>query len=169
MRPELEQDFRDFVESRWSDLVRTAVLLTGDHSSAEDLVQQALVIAHRKWGQLERRHEQSSYAYVRAVMVNLQNSWWRRRRVAESSYAVLPERPGDDETTTVEHRDELCRALLGLPAQMRACVVLRYFEDLSEAETAAALGISLGSVKSQTSRGLSRLRERIHPATNLVH
>lgn len=152
-----EDDFRDFVQSRWLPLVRTASLLTGDQASGEDLAQQALVIAHRRWPSIVR--QDAPYAYVRAVMVNLQWSWWRRRRVDETLWGEPAFDVGEpDRTGSVADRDALWRAVLTLPPRMRAVLVLRYYEELSEAETAETLGCSVGSVKSQTSRALDRLR-----------
>jgi len=158
---EAEAEFRCFVETRWQHLVRTAVLLTGDQGRAEDLVQQTLVIVHRKWRSIEPG---ATMAYARAVLANQSASWWRRRRHPE----VLIASPGDelpgsaqagrDAMAQIDARDELLRALATLPPRMRAVIVLRYYDDLSEADTAEALGISAGSVKAQASRGLDRLR-----------
>ena len=153
-----EAEFRDFVQSRWQQLLRTAYLLTGDHGRAEELLQTALVRTHRRWRQIERTD--APEVYVRKVLVNLHNTWWRRARRREDPVGTVPERadPGPDCYTTYEQRDELWQAVLALPPRMRAALVLRYFEDLPEAEVARILDCSLGSVKSQTSRGLDRLR-----------
>lgn len=153
-----EEEFRRFVQARWHALVRTAYLLTGDRGRAEDLVQQTLVKVHRRWSHIASA--ESPYAYTRAALANESASWWRRRRVAET-LGDLPahaDRDPSDHYRHVDTRDQLARAVLQLPPRMRAVIVLRYFEDLSEADTAHALGMSLGSVKSQTSRGLERLR-----------
>ena len=159
-----EEDFHQFVLARWHPLLRTAILLTGDKGLAEDLVQMTLVKVHRRWRHIERTD--APMAYARAVLVNLSASAWRRRRVAETLTDSMPDRTGAgrDEFAHVDLRDELCQAVLTLPPRMRAAVVLRYFEDLSEAETARALGCSIGSIKSQTSRGLDRLRNVLTPA-----
>jgi RNA polymerase sigma-70 factor (sigma-E family) len=152
-----ETAFRDFVESRWQALVRIAYLLVGDHGYAEDLVQVALVRTHRNWHRIERRD--APEAYVRKVLVNLASSHWRRRwRHREHPAEQVPDRAVPDATEHADRRDELWSALQLLPPRMRAVLVLRYFEDLSEAQIAAALGCSTGSVKSQASRGLARLR-----------
>src|ERR687886_1461249 len=152
-----EQDFREFVVGQWHALLRTAYLLTGDRGDAEDLVQSALVRVHRNWHRIERRDAPA--VYTRRVLVNLNASIWRRRlRLREQPTAELPERPGADPAEAHALRDERRRACLRLPPRQRAVLVLRYFEDLSEAETAATLGISVGAVKSQTSRGLDKLR-----------
>lgn len=152
-----EAAFRDFVEARWQALVRIAYLLVGDHGYAEDLVQVALVRTHRNWHRIRR--SDAPEAYVRKVLVNLASSHWRRlwRRV-EHPAAHLPDRATPDPTTDADQRDELWSALSALPPRMRAVLVLRYFADMSEAEIAAALGCSAGTVKSQASRGLARLR-----------
>jgi len=153
-----EEEFRRFVEARWHSLVRTAYLLTGDRHRAEDLVQQVLVKVHRRWSHVGR--DGSPYAYTRAALANESASWWRRKRVPESlgEVPVSADRDPRDAYAAYDARDEVARAVLGLPPRMRAVVVLRYFDDLSEADTAAALGMSVGSVKSQASRGLDRLR-----------
>jgi RNA polymerase sigma-70 factor (sigma-E family) len=155
-------DFRAFVERQWAPLMRTAYLLTGDRGHAEDLVQAALEKTHRRWDRVGRM--ESPGAYVRRTMVNTAVSWRRRRRVSE-----VPLQPGDgphadDQYGRVDQRQQVLAALRELPPKMRAVLVLRYFEDLSEADTAGALGCSVGSVKSQSSRGLERLRARMESA-----
>jgi RNA polymerase sigma-70 factor (sigma-E family) len=149
-----EDEFRQFVVARSPALLGTAYALTGDRGLAEDLLQVSLLKTYRHW----RRVRSSDHpdAYVRRVMVNQRISWWRRRRVAESDHPV-PDRPGPAGSSP-EDRDELLRALRALPPRTRAVVVLRYWEDLSEAEVARLLNCSVGSVKSQASRGLARLR-----------
>jgi RNA polymerase sigma-70 factor (sigma-E family) len=152
-------DFDDFVAARWGALLRMAYLLSGDRDRAEDLVQTALVRAHRHWSRIRR--DGTPEAYVRKTVVNLNNDWWRRLGSRERRVTSVPEEQGGltaDPYAAVELRDELWTALRQLPPRMRAALVLRYFEDLSEADTAAILGCSLGSVKSQCSRGLARLR-----------
>ena len=156
----VEVAFEDFVVARWPRLLRTAYLLTGDHDRAEDLVQNALVRAHRHWPKLVRAG--SPEAYVRKIMVNLNTDWWRRLGSREHAGGIAPgvDRPaGADAYEALLVRDELWTALRSLPAKMRATLVLRYFEDLSEAETAHVLNCSIGSVKSQCSRGLARLQQ----------
>lgn len=151
-------EFHAFVTGRWHALVRTGYLLTGDHHAAEDLVQSALVRTHRRWDRIERR--EAVEAYVIRTMINLQCNHWRRRRVGERLYAAIPEQLSREDHTSAFHlREELWTALQALPTRMRAVLVLRYFEDLSEAETADLLGCAVGTVKSQASRGLDRLRQ----------
>ena len=152
-----EDAFREFVIARWGALLRTAFLLTCDRERAEDLVQSALVRAHRHWPKIHR--EGRSEAYVRKTMVNLNTDWWRRLGSREHRVESVPDGGvSADAYATFDLRDELWAALQQLPKRMRAVLVLRYFEDLSEAEVAAILGCSIGTVKSQCSRGLGRLR-----------
>jgi RNA polymerase sigma-70 factor (sigma-E family) len=152
------------VETRWHSLLRLAYLLTGDRGRAEDLVQSALVRVHRHWRRVERADGHDAYA--RRTMINLNISWWRRRRVEEHLVDQLPEPPAArGHADAHADRDQLVRGLATLPPRMRAVIVLRYYEELSEAECAAALGCSLGTVKSQTSRGLERLRAALADAS----
>jgi RNA polymerase sigma-70 factor (sigma-E family) len=150
-----EDEFRQFVVSRTPALLGTAYALTGDRGLAEDLLQAALLKTYRHWRAV--RHSEHPDAYVRRVMANQRISWWRRRRVAESGLP-LPDRAAPDRSSGIEERDELWRALRQLPPRTRAVVVLRYWEDLPEAEVARVLDCSVGTVKSQASRGLDRLR-----------
>ena len=142
-----------------------AFLLTSDRGEAEDLLQTALLKTSRHWHRLNDR--EAAYAYVRRVLVTTHTSWRRRRRVHEVLIDRLPERVSGGSTELEPGR--ALQALEQLPRQMRAVVVLRYYEGLSEAETAAELRCSLGSVKSQASRGLARLRELLDsPAPTTV-
>lgn len=146
--------FEDFVTSRSPRLVRTAYLLTGDPHLAQDLVQAALA---RTWPHWDRISADRPEAYVRTVMVRLQRSWWRRAWRGEVPSAVLPERaahPGD----AVEDRLEMARALAVLPPGQRQIVVLRYVDDLSVEQVASIVGVAPGTVKSQSAKGLARLR-----------
>lgn len=153
-----EREFHDFVTARRADLVRTAFLLCGDPDEAHDLVQTALMRVHRRWRSIER--SDAPEVYARRILVNLAASWWRRRlRVRWVPLSDVLPVPAPDSTARLGDRDELWRAVMTLPPRTRAVLVLRYFEDLSEAETARQLGCSVGSVKSQGSRGLARLRE----------
>jgi RNA polymerase sigma-70 factor (sigma-E family) len=153
-----EAEFRDFVVGRTPALLGTAYLLTGDRAAAEDLLQASLTKAWAAWRRVSAAD--SPEAYVRRVMANTYAAWWRRRWHGERPTEVLPETVhGADPTVVVDDRDALWRALGTLPRRQRAVLVLRYFEDLSEAETANALGISVGTVKSQASRALAKLRD----------
>jgi RNA polymerase sigma-70 factor (sigma-E family) len=144
-------DFAEFVAARSGALLRTAYLLTGDHHEAEDLVQTALIKVVPRWGRLREPEP-----YVRRVLVNESISRWRRRRWRETSVPEV-----HDRTITGHDVDEqlvLRQALARLAPRQRAVVVLRYFDDLTEAQTAGVLGISLGTVKSQSRDALARLR-----------
>lgn len=151
--------FDDFVTARSDQLLRTAFLLTGDHGLAEDLLQTALAKAWSSWARIETNPE----AYVRAIVVNTYATWWRRKWRGEQPTGNVPEPAGQfgagaDITEVADSRSDLRTALGTLPRRQRAVVVLRYFEDLSETETARVLGCSVGTVKSQTSKALAKLR-----------
>jgi len=148
--------FAEFVAARGQALQRTAFLLTGDWALAEDLVQTALARAYPRWGQIRRDDPE---AYVRRVIVNTWSSWWRRRWRGEVPTETLPEHAATDEYAGSDRRGALRAALDRLPRRQRAIVVLRYHEDMSEAQVAHALGISVGTVKSQASRALAKLRD----------
>jgi RNA polymerase sigma-70 factor (sigma-E family) len=151
--------FDEFVRARTASLLRAAYLLTGDQHLAEDLVQSALARTHVAWRGL--RHSGNAEAYTRKVMYHLQVSWWRRRRVPESVTGYAPE-PRDTEWNDIADgmvaQLMLRRALDRLTPKQRAVLVLRFFEDRSEAEAAEILGVSAGTIKSQTARALIRLR-----------
>ncbi|MCM4079187.1 SigE family RNA polymerase sigma factor [Paractinoplanes hotanensis] len=155
-----DDGFRAFVEQQWGPLVRVAYLLTGDRGYAEDLVQAALEKTHRKWARVSRM--EAPVAYVRKAMVNTATSWRRRRRVSEVPLLVT-DSPAADAYGSVEQRQQVVAALRTLPPRMRAVLVLRYFADLGEAEVADLLGCSVGTIKSQASRGLDRLRTHLNP------
>lgn len=157
MQAEQEDRFQEFVRARWSHLVRTAYLLTGDAHHAEDLTQTALAKAYRSWRRVSG--SDNPEAYVRRMLVTCNSDRFRKRRVKESLTDAPPERAGRDESVTrVDERGVLLGALAELPPRQRAVVVMRYWEDLSEAEVAEVLGCSQGTVKSQASKGLAKLR-----------
>jgi RNA polymerase sigma-70 factor (sigma-E family) len=147
-------EFDAFVAARSPGLLRTAYLLTRDRGQAEDLLQVALTKSWFAW----RRIDGAPEAYVRKVIVTTYATWWRRRWRAEAPTADLPEIPHPDQTPAVDTRDAIDRAIGQLPRRQRAVIVLRYYEDLSEAEIATALGISVGTVKSQAARAIATLR-----------
>ncbi|MEV6526004.1 SigE family RNA polymerase sigma factor [Longispora sp. NPDC051575] len=154
-----EQDFREFVAARSPALLRTAYLLVGDWHRAEDLLQTALTrtyLAWRRLGEIE-----AVEPYTRKVLVNTATSWWRRRWHGERPTEVLPEAAGPDGADALLARDALWQQVRLLPTRQRAVLVLRYYEDQTEAETARLLGVSVGTVKSQTSRALGTLRTRL--------
>jgi RNA polymerase sigma-70 factor (sigma-E family) len=148
--------FREYVSARSRSLLRTAYLLTGNIADAEDLVQSALAKTYLAWGRIEDRGALDGY--VRRAMVNTQISWWRRRRVEEYPTDDIPDQAVADHAGHSDLQDTLRRAIDRLPQRMRAAVVLRYYEDMTEAEVADALGVSLGTVKSTISRAVSKLR-----------
>lgn len=146
--------FDEFVAARSRALLRTAYLLTRDHDLAEDLLQTALAKAWFAWKRIDGAPE----PYVRRILVNTYASWWRRKWNGEQPTAQLPEHAVADQSEPTD----LWTAMERLPRRMRAVIVLRYFEDLTEAQTADLLGCSVGTVKSQTSKALAKLR--IDPA-----
>jgi RNA polymerase sigma-70 factor (sigma-E family) len=155
-RGRLDADFEEFVHRRSSALLGTAVLLVGDRGTAEDLLQTALLRTALHW-RSAREHPE---AYVRRALVNLARDWWRRskRRVSEQELDdEAPPHP--DPADGVVDRAALMRALAGLPMRQREVVVLRYFADLSVTDTADALRMSEGSVKTHTSRAMAHLRQ----------
>jgi RNA polymerase sigma-70 factor (sigma-E family) len=155
MRSADESAFEEFVMARSADLMRLAVLLAADRGHAEDLVQTALVKAYRRWSRID---SDDPYPYVRRVLVTSAASWRRRRATQEIVELPAHDLAEPDATDDVPERHRLADALEHLPPRMRAVLVLRYAEDLSEASTAEALGISISTVRSQTVRGLARLR-----------
>ncbi|MFE9956284.1 SigE family RNA polymerase sigma factor [Micromonospora sp. NPDC005299] len=149
------EGFDDFVVTRSPRLLRTAFLLTRDWALAEDLLQTALARAWEAW----RRIDGDPEPYVRRIIVNAYASSWRRRWRGELPAAELPEAVVEaDPHAGFDDRDRLWRALGRLPRRQRAVLVLRYFEDLSEVEIAEVLGCSVGTVKSQASRAVAKLR-----------
>jgi len=150
--------FDGFVLGRTDRLLRTAYLLTHDHALAEDLLQTALTKVWTAWSRIDGDPE----PYVRKIMVNTYSTWWRRKWTGERPTEVLPETAGTTEIDTHAERRDLWAALGRLPRRQRAAVVLRYYEGLTESETADVLGCTVGTVKSTTSRALGKLR--IDPA-----
>jgi RNA polymerase sigma-70 factor (sigma-E family) len=154
--------FDRLLRSRSGALLRTAYLLTGDRQLAEDLLQTALTKTYLRWGRL--REVEAGEAYVRRVMVTTYSAWWRRRWNGEHPTDIPPESAAPDAIAAADDRDVLRRTLAGLSKRQRAMVVLRFYGDLSENETAAALGVSVGTVKSTVARALARLRETAPPS-----
>lgn len=150
----MSDTFAEFVVVRSPRLLRTAYLLTRDWALAEDLLQTSLVKAWGAWKRIDADPE----PYVRRILVNTYASWWRRRWRAEQPTGELPESAMADHHAAVDSRDEVWQALGRLPRKQRAVLVLRYFEDLTEAETADLLGVAVGTVKSQTAKALAKLR-----------
>jgi RNA polymerase sigma-70 factor (sigma-E family) len=148
------EGFEEFVAAASPRLLRTAFLLTRDAGHAEDLLQTVLAKAWRSW----RRVSGDPEPYVRRIMVNTHATWWRRRWRREEPAGELPESIGEPEQHAVDERDWLWQALGRLPSRQRAVVVLRFYEDLTEAQVAELLGCSVGTVKSQASKALAKLR-----------
>ena len=150
-----EESFRRWAGERQLALLRTALLLTGDHHRAEDLVQEALSKVALRWRRLAGGNPE---AYARQIIVRDNISAWRKRR-REVVVAEPGDVPGPDVTVGIDRRILLDRALAALTPRQRAVVVLRYYDDLTERAAADAMGVSVGTVKSQTSLALRRLRE----------
>jgi RNA polymerase sigma-70 factor (sigma-E family) len=148
-----EDGFREFVESRSRDLLRTGWLLTGDWAQAEDLVQTVLLQCWPKWPTLA-----TPEAYVRKALLNAFLSWRRRRSTRERVSGTMPDIETADLLEPAELRESVRTALAALAPRERAVVVLRYYADLSEAETAQLLGLATGSVKRYAADALAKLR-----------
>jgi RNA polymerase sigma-70 factor (sigma-E family) len=154
------EGFRHFVVARSPALVRSAWLLTGDTATAEDLVQTALAKVWSRWSQVNR--QDAPEGYVRRVMMSTFLTWNRRRWKTEIAFGEVPDTAAaSDELHAVELRASVAQALRELPRRQRAVVVLRYFEDLTEAQVAQALRVSVGTVKSQNAKAIKQLRA--HP------
>ena len=154
-----EDSFVEFAEGARHRLRRTAYLLCGSWDQASDHVQEGLIRVYVAWPRLQRAGRE--HAYARRAVVSAFLDHTRRRSSTEIAAEMDPQRASsEDVATAVSTRLALMAALAELPPRQRACVVLRYFEDLSVADTAAALGCSEGTVKSQTSRALDSLRSR---------
>ncbi|MBJ7359097.1 SigE family RNA polymerase sigma factor [Nocardioides sp.] len=154
MESESEASFTRWAGDRQLALLRTAVLLTGDHHRAEDLVQDALAKVAARW---ERLRDEAPESYARKVIVRTNISWWRKQR--REVVTEPGDRPVDGGEPSVDRRILLDQALARLTARQRAAVVLRYYDDLPERETAEALGVSVGTVKSTTHHALRQMRE----------
>ena len=160
MSAESDEEFREFMRGRWPAMVRLAYGLTGDLGHAEDVAQAAFARAYASWSRVARTGNPE--AYVRRIVINENNSRFRRRRVAESLVDAVPEPSGPRSADTADALGDsaaLLKALRKLGPRQRAVIVLRFWMDMSEAETAAALGCSVGTVKSQASRALAALRD----------
>jgi len=144
------------VQARSRALLRTAYLLTGNLADAEDLLQSALAKTYLAWDRIEDRGALDGY--VRRALVNTHISWWRRRRLDEFPTDEVPDQAVADYSVSSELQESLRRAIDRLPQRMRAAVMLRYYEDMTEAEVAEILGVSLGTVKSTVSRAVAKLR-----------
>jgi RNA polymerase sigma-70 factor (sigma-E family) len=158
--PRPSPDFRDYVRTRRRALLRTAYLLTGNLADAEDLVQSALAKTYFAWDRIEDRGALDGY--VRRAIVNTHISWWRRRRVQEYPTDELPDQAVADHASNSDLHETLRQAINRLPDRMRAAVLLRYYDDMTEAEVAEVLGVTPGTVKSTVARAVARLRIDAH-------
>lgn len=166
MATDRDSEFASYMAARQQSLLRTAYLLTGEVHSAEDLVQTALAKLYLSWDKVRNREVVD--AYVRRIMVNENNSLWRRAwKRKELSTDRLPEPSTGATGPDLGTSTELWEFVQSLPRRQRAVIVLRYYEELSEAETADVLGISVGTVKSQASRALASMRTRVGTHTTL--
>ncbi len=155
-----EERFTDFVRAHSATLFRTAYLMTGDYQRAEDLLQSTLVRVYQRWAKVEAMDHPVGYA--RKVLVNQAASWWRRRSSHESPTLLRDEPAWTGDPDGIEEHERVWRAVLSLPPRQRAVTVLRFYEDLSELEIAAILGMAPGTVKSHShaaSRKLAILLE----------
>ena len=149
--------FGEYVRSRSNVLLRAAQSMTGNRADAEDLVQATLVKAYQSWDRID--DPAALDTYVRRVMANTHISGWRRRHVDEYPTDELPDSvTAEDSTKDSDLHDVVQRALDRLPRQMRAAVMLRFYDDLTEPEVAAKLGVSVGTVKSTVARAVAKLR-----------
>ncbi|MFC6086825.1 SigE family RNA polymerase sigma factor [Sphaerisporangium aureirubrum] len=151
-----DEEFREYVVARGPALLRVAHQLAGQPADAEDLLQAALTKTYLAW---ERINDRAALdGYVRRAMVNINISWWRRRKLEEYPAEHLPDAPARDVPGHGLSHELLEEALDRLPVRQRAAIVLRYYEDMSEPEIAKALGVSVGTVKSTVSRAMAKLR-----------
>jgi RNA polymerase sigma-70 factor (sigma-E family) len=161
-----DDEFTAFVVEHGARLLRTACLMSGDRGLGEDLTQTALAKAYGSWSKVSSADE--PFAYVRRILVNSHLSWRRRLMSTEQVIETLPDRGGGDHQDAHADSDELRRALLQLSPRVRTALVLRYFDDLSEAETARLMGSSTSTVNNQVSRGLAALRTLLTPETDVT-
>lgn len=158
--------FGDLVEARSTALLRLAYAVVGDHQLAQDLLQEALVKVYVAWPRL--REGSAAEAYARRTIVTTAISWRRRRSFHEPPVDTVPDHVTDDDGDWLATHDVLWQQVRSLPPRQRTALVLRYYEDLSEAETAELMGCTVGTVKSQLSAALSKLRERVGPGSGVL-
>ena len=151
--------FAEFAAARSAALHRSAYLMVGERHLAQDLLQEALTKTYVAWPRL--RDPSRAEAYTRKAITTTAISWFRRRSWSERPSESLPERRVEGHAAHVDERDRGWTALQQLPPRQRAAIVLRYYEDLTEAQTAAAMGCAVGTVKSQVAAGLTKLRDRL--------
>ena len=161
-----DAEFTDFVAEHGGKLLRTACLVTGEPHLGEDLLQTALAKAYGSWDKVTRADH--PVAYVRRLMINTHLSWVRRLTNTERPLERFPDAGTGDHQAAHAETDQMRQALLRLSPRVRTAVVLRYFEDLSEADTAALMGCSRSTVNNHVTRGLSALRALLDPAVDDV-
>ena len=149
--------FGEYVRARSGALLRAAQAMTANRADAEDLLQATLFKAYQSWDKIT--DPAALDTYVRRVMVNTHISGWRRRRLDEYPTDEIPDSPAADATGDSDLHDVVQRAVDRLPRQMRAAVMLRFYDDMTEPEVAAALGVSVGTVKSTVARAVAKLRK----------
>jgi RNA polymerase sigma-70 factor (sigma-E family) len=149
--------FGEYVRARRGALLRAAQAMTANRADAEDLLQATLFKAYQSWDKISDPGALDTY--VRRVMVNTHISGWRRRRLDEYPTDEIPDSPSADATGDSDLHDVVQRAVDRLPRQMRAAVMLRFYDDMTEPEVAAALGVSVGTVKSTVARAVAKLRK----------
>jgi RNA polymerase sigma-70 factor (sigma-E family) len=157
MRQTEEERFTDFVRAQSASLFRTAYLMTGDYQRAEDLLQTTLVRVYQRWPRIDAMERPAAYA--RKILVNQSVSWWRRRSSNESTLTPRDEPSWQGRVDEVAEHERAWQAVLTLPPRQRAVMVLRYYEDLSEADIAAALNMAPGTVKSHGHAASRRLAQ----------
>jgi RNA polymerase sigma-70 factor (sigma-E family) len=167
-RRRMDATYEEYVTHRGQALLRFAYLLCGDLHLAEDLVQEVLGRAFLHWSRVAC--DRPPDAYLRTALVRQYISWRRRRSSRETPMRVVPDLTGDvgDGAAGVTERDEMWRLLATLPRRQRAVLVLRYYEDLSDARIAEVLGCRVGTVRVHASRGLVSLRRAIRPSPSSV-
>jgi RNA polymerase sigma-70 factor (sigma-E family) len=157
MKAQLDREFREFMHARWPTMVRLAYGLTGDLGYAEDVAQSAFARVYASWPRVRRTDNPE--AYIRQIVINENRNRFRKHRVAERLTSSPPECGTADATGESDDRSALIAALQTLGPKQRAVIVLRYWMDMTEAEAAAVLNCSVGTVKSQASRALATLRQ----------
>lgn len=157
MRQSEEDRFTEFVRAHTASLFRTAYLMTGDYQRAEDVLQAALVRVYQHWPRVDTMDQPAGYA--RKVVVNEAVSWWRKRSSHESLLKLTDEPAWDGRVDDVAEHERVWKAVLSLPRRQRAVTVLRYYEDMTEAQIAETLGMAPGTVKSHSHAAVRRLAE----------
>jgi RNA polymerase sigma-70 factor (sigma-E family) len=160
------QAFADFVAARSGTLHRAAYLMVGDAQLAQDLVQEALTKAYVAWPRL--RDPSAVESYTRKALTTTAIGWYRKKSWGERVVGALPEGAQPGHEADIDERAWLWQALQELPVRQRAAIVLRYYQDLTEAQTADAMGCAIGTVKSQVSAGLKKLRDRLGDEAGLI-